>query len=94
VTCCLADAVAVGLVIEPAQLEPLDQYVSGQWVKVYGRLQPINTPLTGLDDFAMKGIFFTSIHQDYVFKAEMIEEIPTPEYPPMFEFQQQEPYAY
>ncbi len=90
ISCCLADAVSVGFEVVTSQNELPDR----QWVNLYGVLVADDENSTEEDERSLPGVSFSAIHTVYRFKAEIIEPINPPEVPFMFEFRQQEPYAY
>lgn len=89
ISCCLADAVSVGFYLNPITALPSQK----QWVNVYGVLEPYAGGSQN-KDLQLPGLSFTSIHSAYRFRADLIEPIKPPEVPFMFEFRQQEPYAF
>ncbi len=90
ITCCLADAVSVGFDVSSPQTELPDK----QWVNLYGVLVSEEPSAREEEETRLPGVSFTAIHSSYKFKAQIIEVIKPPEVPFMFEFHQQEPYAY
>ncbi len=90
ITCCLADAVSVGFDVVTSQTELPDK----QWVNLYGVLVADEIASAEEDETSLPGVSFTAVHTSYSLKAEIIEPINPPEVPFMFEFRQQEPYAY
>ncbi|MFO7595805.1 MAG: hypothetical protein R6W92_05600 [Desulfocurvibacter africanus] len=89
VSCCLADAVGLGLrvkVDDPSGYEP------GQWFKIYGRLMPQSAK--GLPPAPqMDGVFITALAEGFIFQAERVEAV-EPDLPYIFEVRDSEPYAY
>ncbi len=90
ISCCLADAVSVGFDVISNQAELPDK----QWVNLYGVLVADDVANAEDEETDLPGVAFTTVHTSYSFKAEIIEPITPPEVPFMFEFRQQEPYAY
>ncbi len=90
VFCCLADAVAMGFVVRTTGPVPAD----GQWVKLWGKLQKTPTPIEGTGLVQTKGVFMSVASSDWVFAADRVEAIATPEVPFCFVFNQKEPFAY
>lgn len=90
VFCCLADAVATGFVVQAAGPLPAE----GQWVRLWGKLQKVDTPIEGAGIVRTKGVFMSVASGDWVFVAHRVEPIKTPEVPFSFVFNQNEPYAY
>lgn len=88
--CCLADAVAMGFVVQTPGLLPAE----GQWVRLWGELKPLAKPIQGAGIVQTKGVFMSVASSDWVFVAHRVEPIPTPEVPFSFVFNRNEPYAY
>lgn len=97
-TCCFADATAAGFIVRDVSEAaarggvqgPLE---GGQWVNVYGRVEPETLPRT-ISELRVKGIFSTSIQPGWVLRAEAIEPIEPPEPAFMYAWRTQEPFAY
>lgn len=91
VSCCLADAVSVGFRVAAEGIVDLDV---GQWVNVYASLTPSAISEGELESLGLKGVFFTSINAHYLLRVDAVEKTTAPEIPAMFEFHEEEPYAY
>ena len=91
VWCCFADGTAVGLRVKlpPGQAPPDDK----AWVIAYGTLTPI--PEAARKDVAIPGISFSSVAPAALLAADTVEtkEL-NPEEAYMFEWRQEEPYAF
>ena len=90
ISCCFADAVAVGFNIVSDD-KPLPY---GQWVNLYAVLEPWSRKKEEQDEPTLQGVSFTSIHSSFRLRAEIIEKINPPEVSFMFEFHSEEPYAF
>ena len=88
--CCFADATTVGLVVTGVRPE---EFRSGQWVRVFGRLEPRPLP-EALAGLRVQGAFSTMIQARAVFRADRVEPVPPPEPAFMFDWRDDEPYAY
>ena len=91
VTCCLADAVATGFVVRAALPE---QVADHSWVRVLGRLAPLAGEVPGLGEVQAPMSMFTVLHQEYQLAATLVEPVSEPQIPFIFEYRDQEPYAY
>ncbi len=91
VSCCLADAVAVGFRFNSGHVA---EYTDGQWLNLYISLDDLSSPAESLEYLGLKGIFYTNINQQYLLKVEHVEKQSPPKIPAMFEFRNKEPYAY
>jgi uncharacterized repeat protein (TIGR03943 family) len=88
--CCFADAVAVGFRVQDDQPE---EFLDGQWVRVYGKLQSLPSQLAE-PTVQVKGILSKALHKTDGILAARVEKIEPPPIPFMFEFRKSEPYAY
>ena len=88
--CCFADAVAVGFRVKGDQPE---EFLDGQWVRVYGKLQQLPSQLPE-PTVQVKGILSKALHKVDGIVAVRVEKIEPPPIPFMFEFRKSEPYAY
>lgn len=88
--CCFADAVAVGFRVQSDQP---DEFVDGQWVRVYGKLEKLPSHLAE-PAVQVKGILSKALHKKDGIVAARVEKIEPPPIPFMFEFRKSEPYAY
>lgn len=91
VWCCFADSTAVGfrVTLPPgASLPP-----NAGWLIVYGRLT--DAPEAERQEYVLPGMPFSSIAPAALLAADQLEAAtPAPEETPMFEWHQEEPYAY
>lgn len=91
VSCCLADAISVGVRIRTST--PMEA-AEGQWVNVYGRvIEETETPTTARHIDRIDG-FMAVIQPGITFQADTVEKIDPPEFRMMFQFRRQEPFAY
>lgn len=98
VFCCLADAVSMGFRVNEmtkasSEEAAADQLADGRWVEIYGKLKPFEhkPPAAGLQ---IQGLFLPLLSSSYRFVPDGITPIDAPEIPYMFQFHNQEPYAY
>lgn len=91
VTCCLADSLDLGFLAHG-----LDGIQDGQWVEVYGRLEPLDA--AGKKAAAAAGagseLSLRVVNPSQRVMAEHAEVIATPDPPFLFEFREQEPFAW
>jgi hypothetical protein len=80
--CCLADAVAMGVIIAAAGSR---DFQDGEWVVAFGRVQPHPDmhPLTNLGPTAE--IPFSMVYDKALFAAEAVEKTERPRFPYVFE---------
>ncbi|MCU0572646.1 MAG: hypothetical protein MUC41_06590 [Syntrophobacteraceae bacterium] len=90
VTCCLADAVGVGLRVRSRGWEDLQD---GQWVEVYGTLEPLDDPSPEAR-LKVEGMRLTAVSRFCEFVPTRIEAVSEPDVPFIFEIRDGEPYAY
>lgn len=87
--CCFADATAVGFrVAYPPGQPPEDK----AWVQVRGRLRQA-LPVSQ-DELDIPGLALASIKPDYVFAADAVDPVDPPSSTFMYEWRQDEPYAF
>ncbi|MHC1711747.1 MAG: DUF1980 domain-containing protein [Solidesulfovibrio sp.] len=89
--CCFADSTAVGFKIKlpPGSLPPADK----SWLVVYGHLA--DTPANQRQEYVMPGMSFSSVAPTALFVADHTEAAtPAPEETYMYQWRQEEPYAY
>ncbi len=91
VTCCLADSLDLGFVARG-----LDGVQDGQWAEVYGRLEPLDAAGKKAAKAAGAGceLSLRVVNPGQRIVAEHAEVIPTPDPPFLFEFREQEPFAW
>jgi len=90
VFCCLADSVAMGFRV---LYDGSEELADGQWVEVYGTLSPLTQGLPD-PEFQSEGLHLTLLSESYGLTPSKIVSIEEPEIPFMFDFKEQEPYAY
>jgi hypothetical protein len=90
VFCCLADSVAMGFRV---QYDDPEELADGQWAEVYGTLSPLTQELAD-PEFQAEGLHLTVLNESYGLTPTKIVSIEEPEIPFMFDFEEQEPYAY
>ncbi len=88
VVCCLADAVAAGF------LADLGHTPQGQWVEVYGRLEPLGAAPRSSDLPKTPEAAVTVCNERFRIDAEGVVPVSQPEMPYIFEFSEKEPYAW
>lgn len=90
VTCCFADAVAVGV---PVKVDDPSRFEEGAWVRAAGRLEamPPTFPKTTL---SVPGAMATRLSETFVLKAENMEPESVAEIPFIFDLRDEEPFAY
>ena len=89
--CCVADSVAIGFYVQGGDLSGLDD---GQWVRVFGRLEPREDGPKLPDAPRMDGIFYSQAYPGAVLAARRIEPVPPAPSPYMFVIDAEEPYGY
>lgn len=90
VTCCLADAVGVGLRVRGRGWEELQD---GQWVEVYGTVEPLEDPSPETRP-RVDGMRLTAVSRFCELIPTRIEAVSEPDIPFIFEIRDGEPYAY
>jgi len=93
VVCCLADSLDLGFLVRSANLEGVK---SGDWVEVFGTLEPLPASDADLLKLVPKGEgpSLTLTYPKARIRADAIEPIPAPEFPYLFEFRETEPFAW
>jgi hypothetical protein len=89
--CCLADAVAVGFVVPHDQVETLR---TGQWVRVAGVLKSESQDRKTLQSVRMENVPFSAVNEKYVLVPDRVDPVDPPQFQFIFEFRDEEPYAY
>jgi len=93
VVCCLADSLDLGFLVRSADLAGIN---SGDWVEVFGSLEPL--PVADADLLKLvpkgEGPSLSLTYPKARIRAEGIEPIPAPEFPYLFEFREAEPFAW
>lgn len=80
--CCLADAVAVGVIVKPeADMRPRD----GQWVAVFGSTEELAAPSAASDVSGVEEIPYSVLYNRALVRAEFISAIEKPYFPYVFE---------
>jgi hypothetical protein len=80
--CCLADAVAMGVMVEAGGLPPV---ADGEWVAVFGRMRRLPEPEPVADAARPGGTAWALIGDRAVLVAEALERIDPPRFPYVFE---------
>lgn len=80
--CCLADAIAMGMMVASDGRAALQ---GGEWVEILGRIQPLETPIAITDLGATDQAPFAVVYNQAVFLAESIETIEPPRFAYVFE---------
>jgi hypothetical protein len=90
VTCCFADAVAVGV---PVKVDDPGAFEEGAWVRAAGRLEatPAAFPKTAL---TVPGAMATRLSETFVLTAENVEFGHAADPPFIFDLRDEEPFAY
>jgi hypothetical protein len=91
VSCCLADAVGMGVRVA---VENPAQYEDGSWLRAYGRMNPRPQAEAQGRDLQIKGVFLTVLSEEHVLIPENIEPLDQPGLPFLFDIRESEPYAY
>jgi len=80
--CCLADAIAMGMMVASDGLPPLPD---GDWVLVFGRVQPLPEPtlITGLG--VTGEVSFSMVYDKAFLVADAVEKMKPPRFPYVFE---------
>jgi uncharacterized repeat protein (TIGR03943 family) len=91
VVCCLADALAMGLLVSGDAAKSLP---SGSWSEVLGTIEPMPQGWAGNYTVRIPGSIFTVLDEQYVLHAERATVADPPAMPYIFEFREKEPYAY
>lgn len=68
ISCCLADAVAVGFRVPQEKLEGIDNMA---WGYVYGRLRKFDTPISQ-PNFRVGAVLMTMVSEDYTIEVEKV----------------------
>ncbi len=89
IVCCMADAMAMGLVV--SQADP-QQLPDGRWVKVFGRLRPLKIQPPAA--VKVEGAIYAVISDQALLAAEAVERIERPTSPYIFVLTADEPYTY
>jgi hypothetical protein len=88
VVCCLADAVSCCF------LADLGQAPEGQWLEVYGRLEPLTDPKLAKSPPPGPEASVSACNERYRIVVEAAEPVAPPEMPYIFEFRDREPFAW
>ena len=88
VVCCLADAVSCCF------LADLGQAPEGQWLEVYGRLEPLADPKLAKSPPPGPEASVSACNEHFRIVVEAAEPVPPPEMPYIFEFRDREPFAW
>ncbi len=93
VVCCLADSMDLGFLVHGAGLEGVK---SGDWVEVFGTLEPLPAPDADLLQLVPKGEgpSLSLTYPKARIRTEGIEPIQAPAFPYLFDFRETEPFAW
>jgi hypothetical protein len=91
VSCCLADAVGMGVRVA---VEDPEKFTDGIWLRAYGRLEKRPPAEERIRDLKIKGVFLTVVSESHVLAPDEIEAVAQPGLPFLFDIRQAEPYAY
>jgi hypothetical protein len=80
--CCLADAIAMGMMVAADGLPPLRD---GDWVVVFGRVQTLPEPSPITDLGGTREVPFSMVYDKALLVAEAIEPMERPRFPYVFE---------
>lgn len=80
--CCLADAIAMGMMVASESLPPAKD---GDWVVVFGRVQPLEEAFPITDLGATAEIPFSMVYGQALLVAEAVEPMERPAFPYVFE---------
>jgi hypothetical protein len=93
VVCCLADSLDLGFLVRGDGLEGVK---NGEWVEVFGALEPL--PASDADLLKLvpkgKGPSLSLTYPKARIRADIIEPTPAPEFPYLFEFRETEPFGW
>lgn len=93
VVCCLADSMELSFLVRGAGLEHAK---SGDWVEVFGSLEPLPASDADLLKATPKaeGPSLALTYPKSRIRADMVEPTPAPAFPYLFEFREAEPFAW
>jgi hypothetical protein len=93
VVCCLADSMELSFLVRGAGLE---RAKSGDWVEVFGSLEPLPDADADLLKATPKaeGPSLSLTYPKSRIQADLVEPIPAPAFPYLFEFREAEPFAW
>jgi hypothetical protein len=83
--CCLADAIAMGVMVVA---DGLPVVRDGEWVVAFGRVRPLSEPCPVTHLGGMGEVHFSMVYERAVFAAEALEQIERPRFPYVFELPQ------
>jgi len=89
--CCSADAMAMGVMVNSPDSDHLSD---GEWVRVFGRIEPLPTDRKLQEPPTLDKIPYTMIFEKAVLLADAVEKVPQPEAPYMFELPDDTEYHY
>jgi len=93
VVCCLADSMDLGFLVHGAGLESVK---TGDWVEVFGSLEPLPASDASLLKTIPKGEgpSLSLTYPKSRIRADLLEPTPAPAFPYLFEFREAEPFAW
>lgn len=80
--CCIADAMAMGVIVSTPDADHLPD---GEWVRVFGRVEPLPSELKLKEPPTLDKIPYTMVFAKAVLVADTVEKASPPEAPYMFE---------
>jgi hypothetical protein len=80
--CCAADAMAMGVTVSSKDLDKLSD---GEWVRVFGKMRPLQSAQKLMELPTLDSIPYTMIYDKAVLRADEVEIVGRPEAPYMFE---------
>ncbi|SNR79334.1 hypothetical protein SAMN04488503_1317 [Humidesulfovibrio mexicanus] len=97
VVCCLADSLDLRFLVRGADGESLDGLRDGDWVEVFGSLEPLHGADKHLADKAPKGGDGPGLaitNPGFRILARRVDLVSTPPFPYVFEFREKPPFAW
>jgi uncharacterized repeat protein (TIGR03943 family) len=89
--CCAADAMAMGVLVEYANVKTVE---SGQWVRVLGRPRALEKNAQLPPPPVMNKVFYSTVAKEFVMIADEVKSVYRPAKPYMFELSVEKPYNY
>lgn len=80
--CCIADAMSMGVMVSTPDIDHLSD---GDWVRVFGRVEPLPSELKLKEPPTLDKIPYTMVFAKAVLVADTVEKASPPEAPYMFE---------
>lgn len=89
--CCIGDAMAMGVMVSTPDIDHLPD---GEWVRVFGRVEPLPSELKLKEPPTLDKIPYTMVFAKAVLVADTVEKASPPEAPYMFEIPGDTEYHY